>query len=101
MIPSRMISKVAPAEFVKLAGLLAGMTRLDATRSHSGDAVFVKGKSRRSPGIGSTTTGPSSGGLMEEAGLDDEQKELVRKRDWLGIVQHCVISSYLRSGHVS
>lgn len=28
--------------------------------------------------------------LMNEAGLDEQQKELVRNRDWLGIVQHGV-----------
>jgi len=27
-------------------------------------------------------------GLMTEAGLDDREKELIRNRDWLGLIKH-------------
>jgi hypothetical protein len=29
-----------------------------------------------------------SEGLMSEAGLDEREKELVRNRDWLGLIRH-------------
>ena len=29
-----------------------------------------------------------SEGLMTEAGLNDREKELIRKRDWLGLIKH-------------